>query len=48
MRRIGCLGPIVGLLGIAALFLVMQSWGGAGPVTKCQDVGGLPILVTRT
>ena len=31
MRRIGCLGLIAGLLVIAGLFAVMQSWGGAGP-----------------
>ncbi|MEP9402788.1 endolytic transglycosylase MltG [Sphingomonas sp. VNH70] len=34
MRRIGCLGLIVGLLGIAALFLVIQSWGGPGPAQR--------------
>ncbi|WP_230770092.1 endolytic transglycosylase MltG [Sphingomonas sp. Leaf4] len=38
MRRIGCLGLIVGLLGIAALFVVMQGWGGAGPATRTLTV----------
>lgn len=38
MRRIGCLGLIVGLLVIGALFLVMQSWGGAGPAQRTLTV----------
>lgn len=38
MRRIGCLGLIVGLLAIGALFFVMQSWGGAGPAERTLTV----------
>lgn len=38
MRRIGCLGLIVGLLAIGALFLVIQSWGGTGPATRTLTV----------
>ncbi|KQM40956.1 endolytic transglycosylase MltG [Sphingomonas sp. Leaf10] len=38
MRRIGCLGLIVGLLAIGALFFVIQSWGGAGPAERTLTV----------
>ena len=38
MRRIGCLGLILGLLAIGGLFLVMQSWGGAGPAERTLTV----------
>ena len=38
MRRIGCLGLIVGLLAIGAAFFVMQSWGGAGPAERTLTV----------
>ncbi|KQM77488.1 aminodeoxychorismate lyase [Sphingomonas sp. Leaf22] len=38
MRRIGCLGLIVGLLAIGALFFVIQSWGGAGPAQRTLTV----------
>lgn len=38
MRRIGCLGLVVGLLAIGALFLVIQSWGGAGPAERTLTV----------
>jgi UPF0755 protein len=38
MRRIGCFGLIAGLLAIAGLFMVMQSWGGAGPATRTLTV----------
>lgn len=38
MRRIGCVGLIVGLLAIGALFLVIQSWGGAGPAERTLTV----------
>lgn len=34
MRRLGCLGLLVGLAAIAALFLVVQSWGGRGPAAQ--------------
>ena len=32
MRRFGCLGLLVGLAAIAALFVVVQMWGGRGPL----------------
>ncbi|MEN2746075.1 endolytic transglycosylase MltG [Sphingomonas sp. T9W2] len=38
MRRIGCVGLVVGLLAIGALFLVIQSWGGAGPAERTLTV----------
>jgi UPF0755 protein len=38
MRRIGCLGLILGLLVIGGLFMVMQSWGGAGPAQRTLTV----------
>ncbi|UIJ43593.1 endolytic transglycosylase MltG [Sphingomonas cannabina] len=38
MRRLGCLGLVVGLLAIAGLFLVMQSWGGQGPLQRNASV----------
>lgn len=38
MKRLGCLGLILGLCVIAALFGVMQSWGGAGPLERNTDV----------
>ena len=31
MRRAGCLGLVLGLLGIAALYVVSQGWSGRGP-----------------
>lgn len=34
MRKVGCFGLIVGLLGIAALFWVAQDWAGKGPSAK--------------
>ncbi|KQM28467.1 MULTISPECIES: endolytic transglycosylase MltG [unclassified Sphingomonas] len=38
MRRIGCLGLILGLLVIGGLFMVMQSWGGSGPAQRTLTV----------
>ncbi|MGT2515852.1 endolytic transglycosylase MltG [Sphingomonas panni] len=38
MRRIGCLGLILGLFVIGGLFMVMQSWGGAGPAQRTLTV----------
>lgn len=38
MRRIGCLGLLLGLLAIGGLFAVMQSWGGAGPAQRTLAV----------
>lgn len=31
MRRLGCLGLLIGLLAIAAMFVVVRGWGGEGP-----------------
>lgn len=31
MRKIGCVGLLIGLLAIGALFFVVQGWTGAGP-----------------
>ena len=33
-RRVGCLGLVVALLAIGALFLIVQSWGGRGPAPR--------------
>ena len=38
MRRLGCLGLLIGLAGIATIFLVVQGWGGAGPSTRTVTV----------
>ncbi|HWK35608.1 endolytic transglycosylase MltG [Sphingomonas sp.] len=38
MRRLGCVGLLAGLLAILALFLVAQSWGGAGPAPRDLSV----------
>lgn len=38
MKRPGCLGLILGLAAIAALFGVMQSWGGKGPLPANKSV----------
>ncbi|SOB87084.1 UPF0755 protein [Sphingomonas guangdongensis] len=38
MRKLGCIGLILALLGVAALFLVVQSWGGAGPLARNTSV----------
>jgi len=38
MRKIGCLGMLIALAVIAALFLVIQSWGGAGPAKRTTTV----------
>jgi UPF0755 protein len=38
MKRLGCLGLILGLCVIAALFGVMQGWGGRGPLTANTSV----------
>lgn len=38
MRRLGCLGLILGLLAIGALFVVMQGWGGPGPAPRNTSV----------
>jgi UPF0755 protein len=38
MRKVGCFGLVVGLVAIAALFLVVQGWGGAGPAPRTLTV----------
>ncbi len=38
MRKLGCFGLILGLGLIAALFLVVQGWGGAGPAPRMLTV----------
>jgi UPF0755 protein len=38
MRKVGCFGMLVALAAIAALFLVMQSWGGRGPARQTTTV----------
>lgn len=32
MRKVGCLGLLIGLAAVAALFVVVQMWGGRGPL----------------
>ena len=34
MRKLGCLGLILGLIGLAAMFFVAQAWTGAGPAEE--------------
>ncbi|TPG53915.1 endolytic transglycosylase MltG [Sphingomonas glacialis] len=34
MRKVGCLGLLVGLGAIVALFVVVQMWGGRGPLAR--------------
>ncbi|WP_294335900.1 endolytic transglycosylase MltG [uncultured Sphingomonas sp.] len=38
MRKLGCLGLIIALAAIAGVFLVVQSWGGAGPLPRNTSV----------
>lgn len=38
MRKVGCLGLILGLGMLATLFLLVQSWGGAGPAPRMLTV----------
>ena len=38
MRKVGCLGLVVGLAMLAALFAVVQGWGGAGPSTRTLTI----------
>jgi UPF0755 protein len=38
MRKVGCFGMIVALAAIVSMFLVMQSWGGAGPAKRTTTV----------
>lgn len=38
MKRLGCLGLILGLVLIGALFALVQSWTGQGPLEKDRNV----------
>ncbi|MBN2971870.1 endolytic transglycosylase MltG [Roseomonas aeriglobus] len=38
MRKLGCLGLLLALAAIAGVFLVVQSWGGAGPLPRNTSV----------
>ena len=34
MRKVGCLGLLIGLAAVAALLIVVQMWGGRGPLAR--------------
>lgn len=38
MRKIGCLGLLLALVGIVAAFFVVQGWGGSGPAPRTLTV----------
>lgn len=38
MRPLGCIGLLIGLLGIFALMLIAQDWRGAGPTNRALTV----------
>ena len=38
MRKLGCLGLVAALAAIAAIFMVVQSWGGPGPAPRNMSV----------
>src|SRR3546814_13705947 len=38
MRKLGCLGLLIALAAILGVFLVAQSWSGAGPAEKIVTV----------
>ena len=38
MRRVGCLGALIGLVALVAAFLVFQGWGGSGPAPRTLTV----------
>src|SRR3546814_6843892 len=38
MRKLGCLGLLIALAAILGVFLVAQSWSGAGPAEKTVTV----------
>ena len=38
MRRLGCVGLLVGLVMLATMFVIVRSWGGAGPAAKTVTV----------
>ena len=43
MRRVGCIGLLLGLAAIVALFGVVQMWGGRGPLGRPISVSALEI-----
>jgi UPF0755 protein len=38
MRKVGCIGLVIGLAALVAAFLVVQGWGGSGPAGKTLTV----------
>ena len=38
MRKLGCLGLVIALVAVAAIFMVVQSWGGPGPAPRNMSV----------
>jgi UPF0755 protein len=38
MRRVGCLGLVIGLVALVAAFFVVQGWGGSGPAPRTLTV----------
>ena len=45
MRKVGCLGLLLGLVAIIAAVVVVRSWGGSGPAQRTvtvQVAGSLP------
>ena len=38
MRRIGCLGIVLALIAVAAMFWIAQGWSGKGPATRATTV----------
>jgi len=38
MRKVGCLGLLIGLAAIIAAFLVVQGWSGSGPAQRTLNV----------
>jgi cell division protein YceG involved in septum cleavage len=38
MRKVGCLGLLLGLVAIVAAVVVVRSWGGSGPAQRTVTV----------
>lgn len=38
MRKVGCLGLVIGLVALVAAFFVVQGWGGSGPAPRTLTV----------